>query len=229
VVTRSFSPSVGAGRLRILLVIVALVIAVGGLLSADALVLWYGSRSPAAEAEKVASLAGIAAGHTIAEIGAGGGEMLRVLAPKTVPGGRVFVTELSDARLADLRALVDAQGWSHVSVLRGDTHGTALPDACCSLIYMRHVYHHFGDRAAMAAALRRALAPAGKLIVIDFPPIRFLSLIEPIAANGNGGHGITAEEVTGDLTAAGLSSIRHDPRWTAGSFMTMFELQPTER
>lgn len=191
-------------------------------LSADVLALWWGSRSPEAEAERVAELAGVAADDTIAEIGAGRGEMLRVLAPKTLPGGRVFVTELSDTRLTDLRALVDAERWRHVSVLQGEPNGTALPDACCNVIYMRHVYHHFADRRQMAAALRRALAPAGRLVVIDFEPIWLLSIVEPVEGTSTRAHGVTADEVITDLTAVGLTLIRHESRWTTGSFMTMF-------
>jgi ubiquinone/menaquinone biosynthesis C-methylase UbiE len=220
-VTQSYLRSQGASRLRVLLIIVAVILAVGLVLSADMLILGWGTRSPEAEAERMAALAGVAAGHTIAEIGAGGGEMLRVLAPKTLPNGRVFVTELDEENLSKLRALVDAQRWTHVSVLSGVTDGTALPDACCSLIYMRHVYHHFGDRRVMGAALRRALAPGGKLVVIDFEPVWLLSLIAPVPGNTDG-HGITAEHVIADLTAAGLTLIDHDTQWTAGSFMTMF-------
>lgn len=209
-------------RKRLLIVIAAAVLVAVGTLSVDLLALWWGSRLPEDEAHRVGELAGVAAGDTIAEIGAGRGEMLRVLAPKTLPDGRVFVTELSDARLADLRALVDAQEWPHVSVLHGDPNGTALPDGCCDIIYMRHVYHHFADRRQMAAALRRSLAPSGRLVVIDFEPVWLLSVFEPVATNGARTHGVTAIEVIGDLTGAGLTLIRHDPRWTRGSFMTMF-------
>jgi ubiquinone/menaquinone biosynthesis C-methylase UbiE len=141
---------------------VLLLLAAGVL--ADQAALWWGSGSPGDEAERVAALAGVAPGQTVAELGAGRGEMARVLAPKLLPGGRLIVTELSDERLGDLRAMVSANGWQHVDVQRGEAAGTAFPSSCCRLVYMRHVFHHFRDPAAMARALYDSVSSGGRIV-----------------------------------------------------------------
>jgi ubiquinone/menaquinone biosynthesis C-methylase UbiE len=190
---------------------------------ADQARLWWGSAAPNDEAERVAVIAGVSPGQSVAEIGAGRGEMARVMAPKVLPAGRLIVTELSDARLADLRAMVSAGGWQHVDVQRGQSGGTALPSSCCSLIYMRHVFHHFEDPSGMARGLYEAVAPGGRLIVIDFPPHWILGLMAPVTSGAGpaGAHGLTAEDVVSHLRAAGFTLEHQDTAWTAGSFLVM--------
>jgi SAM-dependent methyltransferase len=149
--------------------------------------------------------------------------MARVIAGKVLPGGRLFVTELDEARLADLRAMVSAEGWSHVEVQRGDAAGTALPPACCRVVYLRHVFHHFSHPAAMARALYESVVPGGRLVVIDFAPQWFLGWIAPLqsASGRSSGHGVTADDVIAHLRAAGFTLERQDEEWTRGSFMVM--------
>lgn len=201
----------------------AVLVLVAGVIFTDQARLWWGSSSPEDEAERVAALAGVTVGQTVAEIGAGSGVMARVMAPKVLPGGRLIVTELNDARLVDLRSMAAAGNWQHVEVQRGESAGTALPPSCCSLIYLRHVFHHFGDPPAMARALHEAVAPGGRLVVIDFPPHWILGLMAPVTSGAGhaGAHGVTAEDVISHLRAAGFVLELQDAAWTAGSFMVM--------
>ena len=208
---------------RWLLGIGAVLVLAAVIVIAEQAALWRGSGSLEDEAQRVATLAGVSPGQTIAELGAGRGEMVRVMARKVLPDGRLFVTELDDARLAELRALVSTEGWQHVDVRSGDPAGTALPAACCSLIYLRHVFHHFNDPPAMARALYDSAARGGRVVVIDFPPHWFLGLIAPVASPGSGAraHGVTAEDVAAHLQSAGFTLERQDLSWTPGSFMVM--------
>lgn len=204
-----------------------IVVSIIGLLVLAALAgpaaMWWGSRAPEDEAARLAPLVNADSGQVVAEIGAGGGEMARVIAPRLLPGGRLILTELSEAALVDLRSIVSEENWSHVEVQRGEVDGTALPSGCCAVIYMRHVFHHFRDPAVMTRALRDSLADSGRLAVIDFPPQWLLGLIAPLVQHEGeqGGHGITADAVMDYLTGAGLAIDRHEPRWTAGSFLVI--------
>lgn len=209
-------------RRRWILLAGAAVLAAGLAVGADQARLWWGSRAPADEAERLAALARVGPGRTVAEIGAGGGEMARVLGATVLPGGRMFITEIDESSLQGLRALVAGEGWTHAEVRAGEATGTALPDRCCDLVYLRHVYHHFEDRPAMARALARAVAPGGRLAVIDFAPQWSLALIAPLS----GGHGVTADEVIAQLTAVGLILEHHEPRWTSSSFLVVMRASP---
>jgi ubiquinone/menaquinone biosynthesis C-methylase UbiE len=69
--------------------------------------------------------------------------------------GRVYATDISADRIADLKKLVASESLQNVTVVEGGAAQTNLPDACCDAIFMRLVYHHFGDPAAMNASLLR--------------------------------------------------------------------------
>ncbi|MGH9174425.1 MAG: class I SAM-dependent methyltransferase [Vicinamibacterales bacterium] len=213
-------------RRRWLIVSVALLaLVVLGLAATQEAALWWGARDPAAEARELASLLQIKPGDVVAEIGAGGGEIARVIAGRVTPGGRLIVTEVSDSRLAGLHSMVSSEHLAHVEVRQGETHATALPDACCGVIYMRHVYHHFEDTAAMNASLRRTLAPGGRLAIIDFEPGMILGWIAP--NNARQGHGVTIEEVGRELASAGLVVEHEDAEWRPGMFLIV-STRPSE-
>lgn len=199
--------------------VAVLSLVVVGLAASQEAALWWGSRDPAGEARALASVLQITPGDVVAEIGAGRGEVARVMAGQVIPGGRLIVTELNDSRLTDLRSLVTTEKLAQVEVRKGETHGTALPDACCRAIYMRHVYHHFEDPAAMNAALRRALRPGGRLAIIDFAPGIVLGWIAPTNTGARHGHGVRLEEVSRELTASGLVVEHQDGRWRPGMFL----------
>lgn len=205
------------------LIVVSILVLLGLAALARPAAMWWGSRAPEDEAARLVPLVNVESGQVVAEIGAGAGEMARVIAPRLLPGGRLMVTELSEAALEDLRSVVSEEKWSHVEVHRGEVDGTALAPGCCAVIYMRHVFHHFRDPAGMTRALRDSLAVGGRLAVIDFPPQWLLGVIAPLVQHEGeqSGHGISADALMDYLTDAGLAIERHEPRWTAGSYLVI--------
>lgn len=119
---------------------------------------------------------GVAPGQTVADLGAGAGYTTELLARAVGPKGRVYghntptviekyVSETWPARLARP---------ANARVVRVDAPlGAPLPDEVTGLdlITMVFVYHDalFGveDRAKMNARLLAALAPGGRLVVVD--------------------------------------------------------------
>ena len=205
---------------RVVTSIVLLIVIAIGVLAAPVLRLWWGG-APQEEAQRIIGMTGIGPGSVVAEIGAGSGEMAEAVAARVLPNGRMYVTEVSDSSLTDLAALRARHGWNHFDVRRGEASATGLPDQCCDVLYMRHVFHHLDDPAAMSVALRRATRSGGHIVVIDFDPIWLLGVIAPITQN-TGGHGVTARDVTRHLQSAGFNVVRDDSDWTAGSYMVMF-------
>jgi ubiquinone/menaquinone biosynthesis C-methylase UbiE len=209
-------------RSRIILGIVAFLLA-GSALFAGEISLWWGSRDPEAEARDLADLLEIRPGDTVADIGAGTGPLVAVMAARVGPGGRVYVTELDDGHLETLRTRATEPGLAHVIVARGEPAATGLPDACCRAVYMRHVFHHIEDVAAMSRDLHRTVAPGGRLAIIDFAPRWFLNLIAPVHSARGTGHGITVGDVEHEVTRAGFQVVQRDDRWRAGMFLVVFE------
>ena len=77
---------------------------------------------------------------------------------------------MSKASLAKVDFVTAAAGLKNVTVVDGTAGRTNLPEQCCDAIFMRDVYHHFTDPAAMNASVLASLKPGGMLGVLDFGP-----------------------------------------------------------
>jgi ubiquinone/menaquinone biosynthesis C-methylase UbiE len=165
------------------------------------------SARDAADAEKLIEVLEIHAGSTVADVGAGGGALVTPLARRIGPSGRLYATDINKDRLTDIRKLAESAGLQNVTAIEGAAAQTNLPASCCDAIYMRHVYHHFGDPAAMNVSLLRSLKPGGRLAVLDFVPNSKTSA--PAGKRGDGeSHGVMPATVIAELAAAGFVDVR---------------------
>jgi predicted methyltransferase len=167
------------------------------------------AQNNAADTNTLVEVLKLSPGSVVAEIGAGAGELTLAIAKLVAPGGRMISTELGAARVKGLRDSV-SKGTSNIEVIEGHEARTNLPDACCDAVFMRNVYHHFGDPPAMNASILRALKPGGRVAVIDFPPGENV----PTAPPGNRGdkatHGVSAATVAAELSAAGFQIVKSE-------------------
>jgi ubiquinone/menaquinone biosynthesis C-methylase UbiE len=143
-------------------------------------------------------------GMTVCEIGAGDGELSIAVAKIVGASGRVYTSELGDDRVESLRAAVKKSELSQITVVAGDPTDTKFPDEACDALFMRNVYHHFADPAAMNASIFKSLEPGGRLAVVDFtPPGKEAD--QPGDRSKDGMHGVSADSVARELKAAGFS------------------------
>lgn len=166
-------------------------------------------RTSADDARLIEALA-IAPGATVAEIGAGSGAMTIRMAREVGTTGRIYSSELGDKQLRDLRKAVTDAGVTNITVVDGDPNQTRFPDACCDALFMQNVYHHFADPTAMNASILRALKPGGRIAVMDFAPRNGASSPPAERADDGGKHGVTADTVKSELTAAGFEFVRSE-------------------
>jgi ubiquinone/menaquinone biosynthesis C-methylase UbiE len=153
----------------------------------------------------------------VADVGAGDGDYTLWVARTVSPAGWVYSTEIDPEKRKAIGARVRAAGLEDVTVVEGGVSETGLPEKCCDAIFMRAVYHHLTDPAAIDASLLRALRPGGLLAVIDFPPSLWLWPWTPKGIPGNrGGHGIATELVVKELTAQRFELVRVNNDWPAG-------------
>jgi ubiquinone/menaquinone biosynthesis C-methylase UbiE len=138
------------------------------------------------------------AGQTVADIGAGGGELTFALAKEVGATGRVYATEIDESRLERLRRRAADDGHANVTVLEAHATRTNLPPACCDVVVIRNVYHHFEDTKAMNRSVFESVKPGGRLAIIDFEPRR------------GGDHGVESDTVTNELAAAGFEQVMAD-------------------
>lgn len=165
--------------------------------------------------ETIFDALGAREGLTICEIGAGDGELSLEAARRVGPAGRVYTSELGSSRLGTLRRKVEESGLERITVVEGTPARTNFPDSSCDAVFMRNVYHHFEDPAAMNASIAGALKPGGRLAVVDFSPP---GQEARCAANRDedGEHGVRRETVSEELRRAGFRLVASETgsgRW----------------
>jgi ubiquinone/menaquinone biosynthesis C-methylase UbiE len=180
----------------------------------------------AADLARVVTALGVHSGSVVADIGAGPEGLLTIpMAREVGPTGRVYASDLGDA-VNKLRGAVEKAGLKNVQVLEGDPAKTNLPDECCDGIFIRNVYHHFADPAAMNASLRQALKPGGRLAILDFAPDGPEAATPAGRASGKT-HGVTAATVARELREAGFEPV--DSATTTGQAFIVVVRKPSSR
>jgi ubiquinone/menaquinone biosynthesis C-methylase UbiE len=159
-------------------------------------------------------------GQTVADIGAGGGQLTVALAREVGPSGRVYATELNADRLRDIRQATDAAGLENVSVIEAHATRTNLPERCCDALVLRRVYHHFSNPHAMNASMRQSLKPGGLLAVIDFEPDSTESS-DPSNRDTGDQHGVTSATVVRELRQAGFEVVAVEEGTRPDRFMVV--------
>ena len=146
-------------------------------------------------------------GMSVADVGAGGGDLTVALATEVGASGQVFSTDIDPDAVEQIRARVAAAALRNVTVVQAHASGTALPANCCDAVVLRRVYHHLSDPAATNVELLRAVRPGGVLAIIDFPPT--FSWLWPWPPSGvprnRNGHGVAAGLVVDEVTASGFA------------------------
>jgi len=171
----------------------------------------YQDPRDAADAAKLIQVLEIRAGASVADVGAGDGLLEPPMSRHIGPTGRLYATDINADRLVELKKLKESESLANLTVLEGAAAQTNLPEACCDAIFMRLVYHHFGDPAAMNASLLRSLKPGGRLAVLDFTPASKVSAAPGKRGEGDA-HGVMPATVIEELKSAGFVDV-HEVPW----------------
>lgn len=161
---------------------------------------------------------------TVADVGAGAGEVTAELSKQLGADARIYATDVNEKTLAGLRELVASRKLENVTVQTGEFEATALPERCCDAMFVRNVYHHFGNPKAMNASLLRTLKPGGRFAVVDFPHRNGAAgPVAPADRASGASHGVSSDTVVQELEAAGFRILEVVARWTGGTFLVLAE------
>ena len=111
---------------------------------------------------------GALTGLTVADVGAGSGYFTVRLAARVGPDGRVYANDLQPEMLKMLAARLSRERISNVTLIQGSADNPRLPANAIDLILMVDVYHEFSAPQEMLRAMRAALKPGGRLVLLEY-------------------------------------------------------------
>lgn len=152
------------------------------------------SREVYAERHAIVAALDLAPGARVADVGAGTGLFVPLLAHAVGDAGRVFALDIAPAFVDHLRERVAAHGLDNVSVVTSAADAVPLPPASIDVAFLCNVYHHLEYPQSVLASLKRALAPGGRLVVVDFERIEGVSP-RWILGHVRAGREVVAEEI----------------------------------
>jgi SAM-dependent methyltransferase len=180
-----------------------------------------GCRTFDTESRRLEEILALAPGAVVADVGAGEGQWALEMARRVGPTGRVFATEIDPERIRAIHRAIEEAGVANVTIIEGAPDDTRLPPGCCDALFLRHVYHHITNPAAMNASLLRALRPDGRLAVIDFDPLPWFRP-DGVPENRRG-HGMPIDLLVEEMTAQGFAVAHRVDDWLRFDYCVVFQ------
>jgi ubiquinone/menaquinone biosynthesis C-methylase UbiE len=162
---------------------------------------------------KLATALGLRPGSVMADVGAGDGAYAVPLAKTVGPAGRVVAVDISKRAIERLRARIDREGLTNVTVVHGDVDNPKLDPASLDAVLIVNAYHEMTEYASMLRHIRAALKPEGRLVIADFASPSRRS--DPRDAQTRR-HEIAPELVLEEVHAAGFKIIGLEDPFNAG-------------
>lgn len=145
----------------------------------------------------------IAEASRVADLGAGGGWFTIRLAHRVGPNGVVYAEDIQHQMIDSIRRRVTNQGLTNVEFILGTVDDPRLPDNLDAVLVV-DTYPQFSNPVGILRHVARALAPNGRLGIVDF------------RKDGIGGPGPSLEErideaeIRRDAEEAGLRLISEE-------------------
>ena len=197
-----------------------LVVAVGTAMLVAHVALHAQQASLTSEVSRLVELLELRSDSVVADVGAGSGEVSVEMARQLGPASRVYSTDINAQRIAEIKQAASKAALTNIVALEGAPANTNLQEACCDALFVRHVYHHFADPAAMNASILRSLKPGGRFAVMDGPRNAKTGVPPPERASGDT-HGVARETVVEELKAAGFEIVTVLPEWPGNLFLVL--------
>jgi predicted methyltransferase len=119
------------------------------------------------EVGQVMRLMGIAAGQTVADIGAGSGYYTVRMAERVGPQGHVYAEDVTPRYLAGLETRIAKSALTNVTVVRGEPHDPRLPAASLDAAVLVHMYHEIAQPFGLLHNLAPMMKPGGRIGIVD--------------------------------------------------------------
>jgi len=125
-------------------------------------------RERAEDPELAIRLLRIQKGATVADVGAGSGNITIRLAKAVGPMGKVYANDIQPGMLEILQKNVAKAKLTNVMPVLGAIDDPKLPAESIDLAIMVDVYHEFSEPQKMLQRLREAIKPGGRLVLLEY-------------------------------------------------------------
>ncbi len=113
---------------------------------------------------------GVEPGDAVADVGSGGGYFTFLLARRVGSAGRVYAVDIDETLLERLGERADELGLGQIETVLGADNNPRLPaTAELEAILVVDTYHEMRGYDGMLAGMYDALAPGGRLAIVDTP------------------------------------------------------------
>lgn len=140
---------------------------------------------------------GVRPGMIVCDMGCGNGFYTVPLAKMVGPQGHVYAVDIQPQMLEMLRARLEKEDIDNVTPVLGSVHAPRLPSGVLDLVLLVDVYHEFSHPVHMLAGIRRALAPKGLVVLVEFRAEDPNVPIKPL-------HKMSKMQITKELSANGF-------------------------
>lgn len=107
-------------------------------------------------------------GMVVADIGAGTGYLSRRMAPKVMPGGKVWAVDVQPEMIRLLEATARSSGLTQIEARLSSAEDVRLPPASVDLAIMVDVYHELAYPYEVMDSLLKALKPGGRVVFVEY-------------------------------------------------------------
>lgn len=111
---------------------------------------------------------GIKRGMTICDMGCGNGFYSVQLAKMVGEDGKILAVDIQPEMLKFLKERAGKEGVTNVEPILGTLIDPKLPQEKVDMILCVDVYHEFSHPEHMLKAMRKALAPKGQVVLVEF-------------------------------------------------------------
>ncbi|HXF27240.1 MAG TPA: methyltransferase domain-containing protein [Bryobacteraceae bacterium] len=125
-------------------------------------------RAQEEQPDKALDIIGLHPGMMVADVGAGTGYMSIRMARRVAPGGQIYSEDIQPEMLSLLRDHAAAAKVANIETILGTQSDPKLPSNTLDLVLLVDVYHEFSEPQKMLDAIRQALKPDGRLVLLEY-------------------------------------------------------------
>ena len=167
------------------------------------------ARDRVGEAEQVIELAGVRAGMSVADVGAGEGYYTVRLARVVGMRGRVLAEDIMPDVRDTLSERVQRENLDNVAVKLGTPDNPMLPPHSFDRVFLVHMYHEVQSPYAFLWHMRDGLKPDGSVVVVD-------------SNRATDRHGIPPQQLRCEFDAVGLESVHFEELPSSDAYFMTF-------